>query len=203
MLPPSSGGAELDVPLPLMGWTTGTGIATGRARLLETVAVKGIDAGVPWPRGSGGDDRERVARESAAAVVCRAAGEGRVAASRASLNLLLALPVEAKRRCCLTPPPTLVLKSGPLDPAWLAFRPKTPLTQAVPDKAVASMTGMGAALAAAMDRESRLNTEPSFCTAGSVGEVMVELSVSDMVGRVGDELHTTKEQQDGEIDTER
>jgi hypothetical protein len=74
MLPPSSGGAELDVPLPLMGWTTGTGIATGRARLLETVAVKGIDAGVPWPRGSGGDDRERVARESAAAVVCRAAG---------------------------------------------------------------------------------------------------------------------------------
>ena len=32
---------------------------------------------------------------------------------------------------------------------------------------------------------------------------MVELSVSDMVGRMGDELHTTEEQQDGEIDTER
>jgi hypothetical protein len=36
-----------------------------------------------------------------------------------------------------------------------------------------------------------------------VGEMVVELSASDMVGRVGYKLHTMKKEEDGEVETTR
>jgi hypothetical protein len=43
-----------------------------------------------------------------------------------------------------------------------------PLAEVVPDEAVESVTEIGAAFAAAMDRESKLNIEPSDCNKAEV-----------------------------------
>jgi hypothetical protein len=75
---------------------------------------------------------------------------GRLAASRASLNLLLALPAEANLRCCFTPEPTLVLRGGDTKAV-----PKFPFPPTLPNDDEGS--GSGAALAAATDRDSKLD----------------------------------------------
>ena len=76
--------------------------------------------------------------------------DGRLAASRASLNLLLALPVEASLRCCFTPEPTLVLRGGDTRAV-----PKFPFTPTLPNDNEGS--GSGSALAAATDSDSKLD----------------------------------------------
>jgi len=100
---------------------------------------------------SGGDDDSDRDASDNAAVVCNAAGDGRLAASRASLNLLLAFPAEANLRCCFVPEPTLVLRGGGTKAV-----PKFPFTPTLPNDDEGS--GSGAALTAATERDSKLDT---------------------------------------------
>lgn len=98
----------------------------------------------------GEDDRDRDASDRAAVLCNAAAGKGRLAASRASLSLLLAFPVEANLRCCFAPEPTLAVRGGGDTKAV----PKFPFTPTLPNDDEGS--GSGAALAAATDKDSRL-----------------------------------------------
>jgi hypothetical protein len=76
--------------------------------------------------------------------------KGRLAASRASLSLLLAFPEEANLRWCFAPEPTLVLRGGDTRAvAKLSFTPTLPNDD--------EGSGSGAALAAATDSDSKLD----------------------------------------------
>jgi hypothetical protein len=86
---------------------------------------------------------------------------GRLAASRASLNLLLAFPVEANLRCCFVPEPRLVLRGGDTK----AVPPKIPFTPTLPKDDEGS--GSGAALTAATERDNRLDAA-SDCWSNKV-----------------------------------
>lgn len=84
--------------------------------------------------------------------------KGRLAASRASLSLLLAFPVEANLRCCFAPEPTLAVRGGGDTKAV----PKFPFTPTLPNDDEGS--GSGAALAAATDKDSRLEATSDCCS---------------------------------------
>ena len=102
----------------------------------------------------------------------RSTYEGLLAASRASLSLLLALPVDDKRRCLLIPPLAAVHVPGyvPLDPPPLKL-PCVPRVIPIVGPE-GGESGIGAALAAAADRDSKLSPEVSFCDYHrSVGSV--------------------------------
>ena len=84
--------------------------------------------------------------------------DGRLAASRASLNLLLAFPVEDKRRWCF---PALPRFARGNDPAgeWVPFKVPTcgPREGGLPTGGCSVAIWVGASLAAAIESESRLD----------------------------------------------
>ena len=92
--------------------------------------------------------------------------DGRLAASRASLNLLLAFPVEANLRCCFVPEPRLVLRLGDGKAV-----PKFPFTPTLPNDDEGS--GSGTALTAATERDSRLEAA-SDCYSQTKLVILVE-----------------------------
>lgn len=85
--------------------------------------------------------------------------DGRLAASRASLNLLLAFPVEDKRRWCFPALPRFGTGKDPTGEC-VPFKLPTcgPKEDPLPTEGCSVAIGMGAALAAAtMESESRLD----------------------------------------------
>lgn len=96
------------------------------------------------------------------AVLCRDAGKGRVAASRASLSLLLVLPVDDRRRCL---GPKLVPDTCN---GWTTMSTDFD-------------TDIGEALAAATERESRLRFERSLEFGELAGDGELESEVQDMI----------------------
>jgi hypothetical protein len=86
--------------------------------------------------------------------------EGRFAASRASLSLLLAFPVDDSRRWCFPPFPMLELGGD----ARVAFKlPGAPSEDPFPPGCEWLVIGIGAALAAMADRESKLDAASDCC----------------------------------------
>lgn len=89
--------------------------------------------------------------------------EGLLAASRASLSLLLAFPVDDKRRCLVTPPLAVEICEpfGPASPLPVKLPGVPSVIPVVGPEGGES--GIGAALAATADKDNKLSPEVSFC----------------------------------------